>query len=140
MPNPTAPTSAAFDINAIAAAFPESADSMLLDTYLTDSPSASSRVFRVYRPTPAHYHAHSNEHLLVLSGRGQFWMHDATQLIDFAPGTFLFFERNTIHAMPTITEYPVTFLAIDTPRRQPADVIFINPAEATPATFIQPTP
>ena len=134
MPNPT---SAAFDLNAIAAAFPEVAASMLLDTYLTDSPSASSRLFRVYRPTPAHYHAHSNEHLLVLSGQGTFWMHDPTQTIPFAPGTFLVFERNTIHAMPTIDLYPVTFLAIDTPRRQPTDVVFVNPSEATPQTFIQ---
>lgn len=36
-----------FDLNKIAAAFPETADTMLLDTYLTDKPEASIRVFRI---------------------------------------------------------------------------------------------
>ena len=111
---------------------------MLLDTYLVDSAGASSRVFRVYRPTPAHYHAHSDEQLLVLSGRGTFWMHHSEQTVSFQPGTFLYFQRNTVHAMPAISEYPVVFLAIDTPRRQPDDVIFVNPGEGNPANFIQP--
>ncbi len=129
--------SGAFDVNAIAAAFPETAETMLLDTYLTDRPTASSRVFRVYRPTPAHYHVHCDEHLYVLSGRGTFWMHEVGQTIAFGPGTFLHFERNTVHAMPEITEYPVIFLAVDTPRRQPTDVVFVHPAEGSPEAFIR---
>lgn len=130
-------TSGSFDLEAIARAFPETADTMLLDRYLSDGPSASSRVFRIYRPTPAHYHAHCDEHLYVLSGRGTFWMNDSTHPIAFAPGTFLIFPRNTIHAMPEITEYPVVFLSVDTPRRQPNDVIFVNPEEGSPETFIR---
>lgn len=42
-----------FDIAEIAASLPESATKMLVDRYLTDRPSASARVFRVYKPTPA---------------------------------------------------------------------------------------
>jgi hypothetical protein len=45
-----------FDIATIAAAFPPSAETLLVDQYLTNRAEASSRVFRVYRPTPAHYH------------------------------------------------------------------------------------
>jgi len=36
-----------FDINAIAKKFPDSAETMLVDTRLTDEQEASSRVFRI---------------------------------------------------------------------------------------------
>jgi hypothetical protein len=54
-----------FDIKTIAESFPPKADTLLLDTYLTNEQAASSRVFRVYRPTPAHYHATCDEYLYV---------------------------------------------------------------------------
>jgi len=41
----------------IADALPSSAKTLLVDTYLTSREQASARVFRVYRPTPPHYHA-----------------------------------------------------------------------------------
>lgn len=126
-----------FHLPQIAAAFPESADTLLLDTYLTDEPSASSRVFRVYRATPPHYHANSDEHLYVLSGRGTFWMGDPTHIGEFAPGDLLTFKRRTVHALPTITESPLIFLAIDAPRRDPKDIIFVNPEDGTPESFIR---
>jgi hypothetical protein len=31
----------------------------------------------------------------------------------------------------------VVFLAIDAPRRDPKDIIFVNPADGTPDTFIR---
>lgn len=130
-------SSGRFHLHQIAAAFPESAETLLLDTYLTDEPSASSRVFRVYRPTPAHYHVKSDEFLYVLSGRGTFWMGDATNAGEFAPGDFLTFKRRTVHALPTITESPVVFLAIDAPRRDPKDIHFVNPEDGTPESFIR---
>jgi mannose-6-phosphate isomerase-like protein (cupin superfamily) len=110
---------------------------MLLDTYLTDEVAASSRVFRVYRETPAHYHEGSDEYLYVLSGRGTFWMGDASNGAEFTPGDLLFFKRRIVHALPSILEAPVVFLAIDTPRRDPKDIIFVNPADGTPETFIR---
>jgi mannose-6-phosphate isomerase-like protein (cupin superfamily) len=129
-----------FHLNEIMRAFPETADTLLLDTYLTDEASASSRVFRVYRGTPPHYHAGSDEHLYVLSGRGTFWMGDAANGGEFAPGDFLFFKRGTIHALPDILATPVVFLAIDAPRRDPKDIIFVNPSDGTPDTFIRKNP
>jgi len=63
-----------FKPNEIARSFPETAETLLLDTYLTDEAAASARVFRVYRETPPHYHAGSDEYLYVLSGRGTFRM------------------------------------------------------------------
>ncbi len=130
--------SARFDLNAVAKSFPETATSMLLDTYLTNEPTASSRVFRVYRGTPPHYHATCDEYLYVLSGRGTFWMEDASNQGAFEPGHLLFFKKGTVHALPDIIEGPVVFLSVDTPRRDPKDIIFVNPADGTPESFIQP--
>jgi mannose-6-phosphate isomerase-like protein (cupin superfamily) len=126
-----------FDTNEIAASLPASADTMLVDYYMTDTDTASTRVFRVYKETPPHHHNNSDEHLLVLSGRGTFWMGDPSQAGEFGPGHFLVFKRGTVHAMPKILEHPVVFLAIDAPRRDPKDVIFENPADGNPANFIQ---
>jgi mannose-6-phosphate isomerase-like protein (cupin superfamily) len=126
-----------FNLQEVARSFPDTADTMLLDTYLTDEIAASSRVFRVYQETPAHYHEGSDEFLYVLSGRGTFWMGDPSTGAEFAPGDLLFFKRRIVHALPTMLEGPVVFLAIDTPRRDPKDIIFVNRADGTPETFIR---
>jgi mannose-6-phosphate isomerase-like protein (cupin superfamily) len=126
-----------FKLHEIARAFPETADTLLLDTYLTDEETASARVFRVYRATPPHYHVGSDEHLYVLSGRGTFWMEDPRHQSEFGPGDLLVFKRRTVHAQPEILEGPVVFLAIDTPRRDPKDIVFVNPADGTPDSFIR---
>jgi mannose-6-phosphate isomerase-like protein (cupin superfamily) len=128
-----------FNLHQIARAFPDTAGTLLLDTYLTDDPGASSRVFRVYRATPPHYHTGSDEHLYVLSGKGTFWMGDPSSQEEFAPGDFLVFKRGTVHALPDILEPPVVFLAIDTPRRNPKDIVFLNPQDGTPESFIRGT-
>jgi mannose-6-phosphate isomerase-like protein (cupin superfamily) len=125
-----------FDIKAIADAMPETAKTLLVDTYLTNRAQASARVFRVYRPTPAHYHATCDEYLYVFSGRGTVWLQDESTKAEFAPGQLLFFEKGTVHAMPELYEHPVVFLSIDTPRRDPTDIIFVDPKDGSPATFM----
>jgi mannose-6-phosphate isomerase-like protein (cupin superfamily) len=130
-------TMGSFNIADIAASLPETATTLLVDRYLTDRPSASARVFRVYRPTPPHYHAQCDEYLYVFSGRGTFWMGDASRKAAFGPGELLHFERGVIHALPDILEEPLVFLSIDTPRRDPKDVIFVDPADGTPESFIR---
>jgi mannose-6-phosphate isomerase-like protein (cupin superfamily) len=107
--------SARFDVTAIAASFPPTASTLLIDRYLTNREAASARIFRVYKPTPPHYHATCDEYLFVLSGRGTFWMEDPTTKAEFAPGNLLFFERGTVHALPDLLEEPVMFLSVDTP-------------------------
>jgi len=57
--------------------------------------------------------------------------------VRFAPGHFLFFKRGTVHALPEIIEAPVVFLSVDTPRRDPKDIIFVNPEDGSPDSFIQ---
>ena len=55
----------------------------------------------------------------------------------FGPGQLLFFEKGTVHAMPALEPGdPVVFLSIDTPRRAPTDIIFVNPEDGTPASFM----
>ena len=125
-----------FDIGAIAGAFPQSSTTLLVDEYLTNREQASSRVFRVYRPTPAHYHATCDEYLYVFSGRGTFWMKDPATEAEFKPGQLLFFERGTVHAMPKLFDHPVVFLSIDTPRRDPLDIIFVDQKDGTPQSFM----
>jgi mannose-6-phosphate isomerase-like protein (cupin superfamily) len=138
MTTPTAARqSARFNLREIMDRFPPTADTLLLDTYLTNEEAASARVFRVYRPTPAHYHATCDEYLYVLSGRGTFWMETPDNHGEFAPGQLLFFKRGVVHALPEMLETPVVFLSVDTPRRDPRDIIFVNPADGTPESFIR---
>jgi mannose-6-phosphate isomerase-like protein (cupin superfamily) len=126
-----------FDLDQIAKSFPETADTLLLDTYLTNEEAASARVFRVYRPTPPHYHATCDEYLYVLSGKGTFWIGSPESARSFSPGQLLHFRRGTVHALPQYTEEPVVFLAVDTPRRDPKDIIFVNPEDGTPESFVR---
>ena len=104
---------------------------------MTNEPAASARVFKVYRGTPPHYHATCDEYLLVLSGKGTFWMGEAANSGVFEPGHLLFFKRGVVHSLPQIIEAPVVFFSVDTPRRDPKDIIFVNPEDGTPESFVQ---
>jgi mannose-6-phosphate isomerase-like protein (cupin superfamily) len=128
--------SAVFDINAIAGKFPPSSDTMLVDTRLTDEKEASCRVFRIYVDVPAHYHATCDEYLLVVAGRGLFRI-GAAEWFEARVGQLIFFKKATPHAIKLLDDQPLVFLAVDTPRRDPKDIIFVNPADGTPETFIQ---
>ncbi|HAT23552.1 MAG TPA: cupin domain-containing protein [Pantoea septica] len=136
MTNTSEQKSARFKPAEIAKNLPESANTMLADIYLTDRPDASSRVFRAYRDVPPHFHRECDEYLYVLSGRGTFWMEDASTEAEFGPGDMLFFERNVVHALPVLLEEPVVFLTLDTPRRSPGDVVFIDPNAGSAGTFM----
>ena len=125
-----------FHIAALAATLPDTAATMLTDLRLTDEPAASCRIFRVYHPVPAHFHRSADEYLYVLSGSAEILIDtDAPRILH--PGDLVFFRKETPHAFPRILEHPFTVLAIDTPRRPPEDIHFVNPAEGTPETFIQ---
>lgn len=138
MPHDQGQATGRFDIAAIAASFPASAQTLLLDRYLTDTPYASARVFRVYQPTPPHYHVNSDEYLFVFSGRGTFWMEDPASIAEFGSGQLLFFRRGIVHALPEMLEGPIVFLSVDAPRRDPKDIVFVNPEDGSPETFVQP--
>jgi mannose-6-phosphate isomerase-like protein (cupin superfamily) len=128
--------SSVFDLKAIAAKFPETADTMLLDVRLTDEPAASSRMFRVYRPVPAHFHRTCDEYLQVVTGRARFVV-EGNDPVELGPGQVLFFRRNTVHGIPAIVEGPLVFFSVDTPRRDPSDVTFVDPAHGTAKEFIR---
>jgi len=137
-PLPTPGHSATFDLHAIAASLPATADTMLVDVRLTDEPAASSRVFRIYRDIPAHYHRTCDEYLQVLSGRARFTVGDAAPQ-DLGPGQLLFFERSVIHSIVILAE-PVVVFAVDTPRRDPSDVTFVDPGSGTIESFLRTQP
>ncbi len=125
-----------FHIAALAATLPDTAATMLADLRLTDEPAASCRIFRVYRSVPAHFHRSCDEYLYVLSGSAEMVINnDAPQLL--RPGDLIFFRKDTPHAIPCVLEHPFTVLAIDTPRRPPTDIHFVDPSDGTPETFIE---
>ena len=128
--------SAVFDIPAIARNFPHSAETMLIDTRLTDEAEASSRVFRVYTSVPPHYHATCDEYLFVVTGRAIFSIGGMAPA-EVSPGQLVFFKKGVVHAITPIGGEPLVLLSVDTPRRDPRDIIFVNPADGTPETFIE---
>ena len=123
-----------FDLNALIGRFPESAQTMLVDVRLTDENAASSRMFRIYRDVPPHFHATCDEYLLVVSGRGRFVV-DGLEPVELGPGQLLFFRRNVVHGIPAILEAPLVIFSVDTPRRDPSDVTFVRPEDGTLASF-----
>jgi mannose-6-phosphate isomerase-like protein (cupin superfamily) len=125
-----------FDLLVLAAKFPPSAETMLLDMRLTDEAAASSRLFRIYRSVPAHLHRTCDEYLQVISGRGVFVV-DGGEPIELGPGQLLFFRRNVVHSIPKIVEEPLVVFSVDTPRREPTDVHFVDPGDGTAASFIR---
>jgi len=127
---------AVFDIHAIARNFPGAAKTMLIDTRLTDEPEASSRVFRVYTDVPPHYHTTCDEYLFVVTGRAFFAMGD-TAPAEVGPGRLVFFKKGVVHAITPIGSEPLVFLSIDTPRRDPSDIVFVKSADGTPETFVE---
>src|SRR5688572_33197786 len=124
-----------FDLDALADAFPAVATTMLVDTRLTDEEAASCRLLRVYTTVPAHYHSTCDEYLMVVKGRASFFMGDGPSF-EARPGQLIHFKKRTVHGI-SILEAPLVFLAIDTPRRDPRDITFVNPADGTPDTFIR---
>ncbi len=126
-----------FALHEIAATFPDESSTLLLDRYLVRNATASARVFRVYRGTPAHFHEFCEEFLYVLSGRGTFWIGDSADTREFRPGHLLACPRGTVHAMPELLEEPVVFLAVDVPLRDPADIVFVHPEQGTPEVFLR---
>ena len=92
-------------------------------------------MFRIYQTVPAHYHATCDEYLLVIAGRGTIFI-GTSDPFEVAPGQLVFFKKGTVHGL-TIIEDPFVFLSVDTPRRHPRDITFVNPADGTPDTFIK---
>ncbi|WP_374021485.1 cupin domain-containing protein [Mycobacterium sp. HNNTM2301] len=113
---------------------PETSDSMLTDVYFSDFPEASSRIFRIYRTLPLHYHNDCDEFLYVISGEGVF--HLAGEESNAGPGTFLRFARRQVHGFPRITNHLFVVLSVDVPRRHPADIVFVDPADGDAKAFM----
>jgi mannose-6-phosphate isomerase-like protein (cupin superfamily) len=123
-----------FDLTEEVAKLPDQSQSMLTDIYFSDFPSASSRIFRIYRELPLHYHEECDEHLYVVSGRGLF--HLEGREAQARSGMFLRFGRGHVHGFPRIDEHPFVVLSIDVPRRRPDDIVFVNPRDGDAASFM----
>ena len=62
---------------------------------------------------------------------------DGSDPVELGPGQLLFFRRNVVHSIPEIIEGPLVVFSVDTPRRDPADVTFVDPRHGTAANFIR---
>lgn len=127
---------AVFDVAAYVKKLPESSETMVADHRFTDEPDASARVFRVYRPTPPHTHATCDEYLYALSGRCMMRFGDEAP-IEVGPGKLVVFKRGVVHSVPEILEEPMVFLSVDTPRREPRDIRFVEAGTGTPDSFMR---
>ncbi|MDQ2834387.1 MAG: cupin domain-containing protein [Acidobacteriota bacterium] len=136
-PNPSNRT-AVFNTHDIAAQFPATAETMIVDTRLTDEKHASARIFRAYHPAPAHFHATCDEYLHVLSGRAMFFFANQPPF-ELGPGQIVFFQQGTVHGTSAILEHPFVVFAVDTPRRDPTDVIFLDPGSGNVEKFVGST-
>jgi mannose-6-phosphate isomerase-like protein (cupin superfamily) len=128
-----------FDLQALAKSLPESAETMLIDKRLTDEPSASSRIFRIYTRVPAHFHKTCDEYLVVIGGRARIVV-GSEEPAEVSPGQMQFFRRGVVHGFPEILEHPFVIFSVDTPRRDPSDVHFVDSSAGTPETFIRTIP
>ncbi|GAN80965.1 cupin domain-containing protein [Acidocella aminolytica] len=124
-----------FDLAEIISGFPAAADSMIVDAYLSDHDSASARLFRLYHPLPRHYHRTCDEHLLLLEGEVDFIIaNDSPKRL--RAGQMVTFLRETVHAIMPVPGSPVIFLTVDTPRRFPQDVYFVDPLPTPARAFV----
>ena len=123
------------DIPLLCEHFPKSAETRLVDAYLSDAPEASARLFRIYHPLPAHYHNHCDEHLYLYSGEVLFQIEDQSPQ-HLTPGQMVTFKRETVHAITRVRAEPAIFLTVDAPRRAPDDVVFIDPQAAQERAFV----
>ena len=129
---------AVFDVAESLRRLPETASTLVVDHRFTDDETASARIFRVYRPTPPHYHTTCDEYLYALSGRCRMQFGDASP-VEVGPGALVFFKRGVVHSVSEILEEPVVFLSVDTPRRGPRDIQFVDAGTSTPDSFMRQT-
>ncbi len=125
-----------FDLAEIKARFPDRAESMIVDAYLSDHESASSRLFSLYHPIPRHLHETCDEHLVLLDGEVDFTIADEPPR-RLRAGQMVTFLRNIVHGIqPVEAAAAAVFFTVDTPRRAPGDVHFVDPAEAKGRRFV----
>lgn len=118
-----------FDVNAITAALPADTGQPVSAAIVHATADGSIRVLRVDQPAAAHYHATADEHAYVLQGSATFFAaHRQPQRL--TPGQMFFVRRGTVHGISTIHDHPLVLLIIDTPRRSPGDMIFVDGAPA----------
>lgn len=104
---------------------PLASQKIIQDKRLLDSENKGIRVFRLYKPVPPHYHEKSDTILYLLEGEASFVIDQAAPKRVKA-GSVLYWQRGVIHAVTEIHTETATFLAIDVPKRDPADAVFID--------------
>ncbi|MEM7542145.1 MAG: cupin domain-containing protein [Pseudomonadota bacterium] len=106
-------------------ALPKKADKVIIDKRLYDGDTFGIRVFRLYKTVPAHYHQYSDNTLYLLDGEIKISINEEQpQLVK--PGEALYWRRNIPHGVTKLLTPYATVLAVDAPKRDPADVVFLD--------------
>jgi mannose-6-phosphate isomerase-like protein (cupin superfamily) len=127
------------DVGEVIAKFPDTAPTLLVDAYLSDRAEASIRLFRLYDTLPAHHHQQCDELLYLLRGRVRFEI-EGEPARELGAGQLVVFLRGVVHAVTPVGGDPAVFLSADTPRRDPKDVHFTDPAAARGKAFVTHLP
>ena len=125
---PTERTFGHYNVLALARLLPSLQDTTISDHILTSRDDASARLIRTLAPVPAHYHKGCDEYVYILEGSGTVWLESARHEAPFYPGDLLFFAREVVHAMPQIFSGSVLSFSVDTPRRDPHDIVMMEEA------------
>ena len=104
---------------------PEQSDRIVDHKTLFEGKHNGIRVFRIYNPVPAHYHEGSDTIVYLLEGEVSVAINQGTPQ-RVKKGALLHWSRGIVHAIPEIHSGTATFFAIDTPKRDPADTVFID--------------
>lgn len=113
------------DLKSIIEQLPELSGKIIVDERLLDGENNGIRVFRLYKPVPAHFHEKSDTIIYLLEGEVDVAI-DNRPAQRVKPGTVLHWKRGITHAVPELHDRTATFLAIDVPARDPADAVFIE--------------
>lgn len=122
-----------FNAPEVARDFPSTADTVVVDKRLVEQPTSGLRVERVYQTIPAHKHERTDVYNYLVSGRAKFAVGDQPAQ-EIGPGTTIFVKKGTVHSFPELIEGPLVFVTIETPPRDPSDVVFVG--EGADKSFI----
>jgi multiple sugar transport system substrate-binding protein len=117
------------NIDSVAESLPEGGGSLVTDTRLIDREDVGIRVFRLNGEVPGHYHENSDTYIFVTSGKALYALADGEPVVVGA-GDFIYFKRGTNHEVIEILEEPFVAITIDTPPRDPKDVVFQKDSDA----------
>jgi len=93
------------NLKSIIEQLPETSEKIIVDERLLDGENNGIRVFRLYKPVPAHFHEKSDTIIYLLEGEVDVAI-DNRSAQRIKPGMVLHWKRGITHAIPEIHGEP----------------------------------